>query len=71
MSLVTTSETKAGSALAKNGTEATKDRQLKLMTSWNTSRHKTALLAFGRFFSSVWVGRKTPDGGSMGFGKKE
>ena len=35
MSLVTTSETKAGSALAKNGTEATRDRQLKLMTSCN------------------------------------
>lgn len=40
MSLVTTSETKAGSALAKKGTEATKDLQLKLMTSCNHSNIK-------------------------------
>ena len=39
MSLVTTSDTKAGSALAKNGTDATRDRQLKLMTSCKQQFH--------------------------------
>ena len=37
-SLVTTSETKEGSALVKNGTEATKARQSSVLTSWENTK---------------------------------
>ena len=36
--LVTTLETNSGSALAKNGTAATNERQLKFITSWNRKK---------------------------------
>ena len=45
-SLVTTEETKAGSAFAKNGTAATNDRQLQFITSYNKNE-KTNILRAG------------------------
>ena len=36
---VTTLETNSGSALAKKGTAATRDRQLKFITSWKKQRN--------------------------------
>lgn len=39
LSLVTTSVTKRASALAKNGTEATKALQLKFITSWEVIKN--------------------------------
>lgn len=52
LSLVTTVETNSGSALAKKGTAATRERQLKFITSWREiEREGNYKMIFAKLFS--------------------